>query len=157
MDSEGGLKILGEFVQNQVPDLEIERLYLRGRKVADVADMFVYASSLPEVNSNAGFPLMEKVKQEETFIQSIPLRMVQAGLSGCYGITLKGENRVIGSVDFNHRHGKLGDIYEVGCVLHPDYRGQGIVSETVKALCFAAFSLIPELYKIEIGYHASNF
>ena len=89
MDSEGGLKILDEFVQNQLPDLEIERLYLRGRKVADVADMFVYAS-LPEVNSNAGFPLMEKVKQEETFIQSIPFQIVQADLSGCYGITLKG-------------------------------------------------------------------
>lgn len=104
MDSEGGLKILGEFVQNQLPDLEIERLYLRGRKVADVADMFVYAS-LPEVTSNAGFPLMEKVEQEETFIQSIPLRMVQVGLSGCYRITLKrGENRVIDPVNFNHRH-----------------------------------------------------
>lgn len=150
------MKILGEFVQNQLPDLETERLYLRERKVADAADMFAYAS-LPEVATNAGFPLMKNIEEEEAFIQGIPLRMVQAGLPGGYGITLKGENRVIGSVDFNRRHGKLGDIYEVGYVLHPDYWGQGIVPEAVKALCFAAFTFIPELYKIEIACHASNF
>ncbi|MBG9367270.1 GNAT family protein [Streptococcus sp. NLN64] len=149
------IKILGEFVQNQLPDVETERLYLRERKVADAADMFAYAS-LPEVATNAGFPIMKKVEEEEAFIQGIPLRMVQAGLPGGYGITLKGENRVIGSVDFNRRHGKLGDIYEVGYVLHPDYWGQGLVSEAVKALCYAAFTLIPELYKIEIACHASN-
>ncbi|MBF8970411.1 GNAT family protein [Streptococcus sp. NLN76] len=149
------IKILGEFVQNHLPDVETERLYLRERKVADAADMFAYAS-LPEVATNAGFPLMKKVEEEEAFIQGIPLRMVQAGLPGGYGITLKGENRVIGSVDFNRRHGKLGDIYEVGYVLHPDYWGQGLVPEAVKALCFVAFTLIPELYKIEIACHASN-
>ncbi len=149
------MKILGEFVQNQLPDIETERLYLRERKVADAADMFAYAS-LPEVATNAGFPLMKNVEEEEAFIQGIPFRMVQAGLPGGYGITLKGENRVIGSVDFNRRHGKLGDIYEVGYVLHPDYWGQGIVPEAVKALCFAAFTFKPELYKIEIACHASN-
>ncbi|MBJ6745011.1 GNAT family N-acetyltransferase [Streptococcus sp. 121] len=149
------IKILGEFVQNQLPDVETERLYLRERKVADAADMFANAS-LPEVATNAGFPLMKNVEEEEAFIQGIPLRMVQAGLPGGYGITLKGENSVIGSVDFNRRHGKLGDIYEVGYVLHPDYWGQGLVPEAVKALCYAAFTLIPELYKMEIACHASN-
>lgn len=149
------MKILGEFVRNQLPDIETERLYLRERKVADAADMFAYAS-LPEVATNAGFPLMKNVEEEEAFIQGIPLRMVQAGLPGGYGITLKGENRVIGSVDFNRRHGELGDIYEIGYVLHPDYWGQGIVPEAVKALCFVAFSFIPGLYKIEIACHGSN-
>lgn len=149
------MKILGEFVRNQLPDLETERLYLRERKVEDAVDMFAYAS-LPEVAFNAGFPLMEKIEDEEAFIQGIPLRMMQAGLPGGYGITLKGENRVIGSVDFNRRHGELGDIYEIGYVLHPDYWGQGIVPEAVKALCFVAFSLISELYKIEIACHGSN-
>ncbi|MBF0806751.1 hypothetical protein IR116_08260 [Streptococcus sp. 19428wA2_WM07] len=54
------MKILGEFVRNQLPDLETERLYLRERKVEDAVDMFAYAS-LPEVAFNAGFPLMEKI------------------------------------------------------------------------------------------------
>ena len=48
------MKILGEFVNNQLPDLETERLYLRERRVADAEAMFAYAS-LKEVALNAGF------------------------------------------------------------------------------------------------------
>lgn len=149
------MKILGEFVNNQLPDLETERLYLRERRVADAEAMFAYAS-LKEVALNAGFAPMKNLEEEEAFIRGIPERMAQRGLPGGYGITLKGEDKIIGSVDFNRRHGELGDIYEIGYLLHPDYWGQGFVPEAVRALCFAAFTLIPNLYKLEIACHSQN-
>ena len=62
-------------VQAQLPErLETERLVLRVRTVADAEDIHAYAS-LPEVSYPAG-----------------------------YGIVVKGTDKVIGSVDFNHRH-----------------------------------------------------
>lgn len=49
----------------------------------------------------------------------MPKRWSEQNIPAGYGICPKGSNRVIGSVDFNHRH--ADDVFEMGYLLHPDY------------------------------------
>ena len=103
--------------------VETERLILRVRTVADAEDIYTYAN-LPEVSYPAG-----------------------------YGIVVKGTDKVIGSVDFNHRH--EDDILEIGYTLHPDYWGQGHVPEAARTLIDLAFKEL-DLHKIELTCFSYN-
>ena len=103
--------------------LETERLVLRVRTVADAEDIHAYAS-LPEVFYPAG-----------------------------YGIVVKGTDKVIGSVDFNHRY--ADDVLEIGYTLHPDYWGRGYVPEATRALIDLAFKDLG-LHKIELSCFGHN-
>ncbi|REK93233.1 N-acetyltransferase [Streptococcus sp. NM] len=113
--------------RDELPErLETERLVSRVRTVADAEDIFDYASR-PEVSYPAG-----------------------------YGIVVKGTDKVIGSVDFNHRHGD--DVLELGYTLHPDYWGRGYVPEAARALIDLAFRELG-LHKIELtcfGYNVQS-
>ena len=106
--------------------IETERLVLRVRTVADAEDIYAYAS-LPEVSYPAG-----------------------------YGIVVKRTDKIIGSVDFNHRH--EDDVLEIGYTLHPDYWGRGYVPEAARALIDLAFKEL-DLHKIELtcfGYNVQS-
>ena len=147
------IKILGQIKDNKLPDVETERLYLRQRLVSDAEDIFAYAS-LPEVTWLAGFPPAESVAEEENYLENImPKRWIEQNIPAGYGICLKGSNKVIGSVDFNHRH--ADDVFEMGYLLHPDYWGQGIMSEAAHALLEVGFNLV-DLHKIEIECYSYN-
>ena len=79
-----------------------------------------------------------------------------ARLPAGYGIVVKGTNKVIGSVDFNHRH--EDDVLEIGYTLHPDYWGRGYVPEAARALIDIAFKELG-LHKIELtcfGYNLQS-
>ncbi|MCC9881081.1 GNAT family N-acetyltransferase, partial [Streptococcus agalactiae] len=82
-----------------------------------------------------------------------PTNLEKEKLPSGYAITLKGDDKVIGSVDFNHRH--EDDIFEIGYLLHPDYWGQGIVPEAASALVEIGFTLLG-LHKIELGCYDYN-
>ena len=140
--------------QVQLPErLETERLVLRVRTVADAEDIFDYAS-LPEVTWPAGFPPAESVEEEENYLENImPKRWIEQKIPSGYGICLKGTDEVIGSIDFNNRH--ADDVLEMGYLLHPDYWGQGIVTEAARALLEVGFTLL-NLYKIEIECYGYN-
>ena len=117
--------------------LETERLVLRVRTVADAKDIHAYAS-LPEVASPAGFPPVKTLEDEVYYLEHIlPERNQKDNLPAGYGIVVKGTNKVIGSVDFNHRH--ADDVLELGYTLHPDYWGRGYVPEAALALIDLAF------------------
>ena len=108
--------------------IETERLVLRVRTVADVEDIFDYASR-PEVSYPAGFPPAKTLEDEIYYLEHIlPERNRKDNLLADYGIVVKGIYTVIGSVDFNHRHDD--DVLEIGYTLHPDYWGQGYVSRS---------------------------
>ncbi|HHK2126953.1 TPA: GNAT family N-acetyltransferase [Streptococcus pneumoniae] len=113
--------------RTELPDkIETERLVLRVRTVADAEDIFDYAS-LPEVAYPAG-----------------------------YGIVVKGTDKIVGSVDFNHRH--EDDVLEIDYTLHPDYWGRGYVPEAACALIDLAFKDLG-LHKIELtcfGYNLQS-
>lgn len=134
------IKILGQVSANRLPDVETDRLYLRQRTNADAEDIFAYAR-LPEVTIPAGFPAVETVADELYYIEQIyTSNLAKENIPSGYGITLKGTDKVIGSIDFNHRHGDK--VLEMGYILHPDYWGQGIVPEAGRAMLKVGFELL---------------
>ncbi|MGT2751355.1 GNAT family N-acetyltransferase [Streptococcus orisasini] len=147
------IKIQGEINNNILPDIETDRLVLCQRTAADAANIFAYAS-LPEVTYPAGFPPVETVEDEAYYLEHVlPKSQAEQQLPSGYGIKLKGENKVIGSVDFNHRH--ADDVLEIGYTLHPDYWGQGIVPEATSALIELGFTLL-KLHKLELNCYDTN-
>ncbi len=136
--------------------LETERLVLRVRTVADAEDIHAYAS-LPEVSYPAGFPPVKTLEDEIYYLGHIlPERNKKENLPAGYGIVVKGTDKVIGSVDFNHRH--ADDVLELGYTLHTDYWGRGYVPEAAHALIDLAFKDLG-LHKIELtcfGYNVQS-
>ena len=134
------IKILGQVNANRLPDVETDRLYLRQRTSADAEDIFAYAR-LPEVSVPAGFPAVETLADELYYIEHIySSNLAKENIPSGYGITLKGTDKVIGSIDFPHRHGDK--TLEIGYLLHPDYWGQGIVPEAGRAMLKVGFELL---------------
>ncbi|EHI70449.1 GNAT family N-acetyltransferase [Streptococcus ictaluri] len=147
------MKILGKIENNCLPDVETDRLYLRQRTLDDVTDMFCYAS-LSEVCYPAGFPPVKAVEEERDYFENNYLKNLQEKeLPSGYGITIKGEDKIIGSCDFNHRH--EDDVFEIGYLLHPDYWGKSYIPEAVSALIEVAFTLL-DLHKVEIRCFSYN-
>ena len=144
-------------IRAELPErLETERLVLRVRTVADTEDIHAYAS-LPEVAYPAGFPPVKTLEDEVYYLEYIlPERNQKENLPAGYGIVVKGTDKVIGSVDFNHRH--ADDVLEIGYTLHPDYWGRGYVPEAAFALIDLAFKELG-LHKIELtcfGYNLQS-
>ncbi|WP_019795428.1 GNAT family N-acetyltransferase [Streptococcus sobrinus] len=147
------MKILGPIENNSLPDAKTKRLYLRQRTVADAKDMLAYVS-LPQVAIPAAFPLVETLEDEIDYIEKVyPQRLLEENLPAGWGITLKGQDKVIGSVDFNKRHGDK--IFEIGYTLHPDYWGQGYIPEACQALLEVGFNLL-DLDKVLIQCYDYN-
>ncbi len=133
--------------------IETERLVLRVRTVVDVMDIFDYASR-PDVSYPAGFPPVKTLEDEIYYLEHIlPERNEKNNLPAGYGIVVKGTGKVIGSVDFNHRH--EDDVLEIGYILHPDYWGLGYVPEAACTLINLAFKKL-NLHKIELTCFGHN-
>ena len=133
--------------------IETERLFLRVRTVADAEDIHAYAS-LPEVSYPAGFPPVKTLEDEIYYLEHIlPDRNQKENLPAGYGIVVKGTDKIIGSVDFNHRH--EDDVLEIGYTLHPDYWGRSYVPEAARALIDLAFKEL-NLHKIELSCFGYN-
>ena len=134
--------------QAQLPErLKTDRLVLRVRTIADAEAIHAYAS-LPEVAYPAGFPPVKTLEDEISYLEHIlPERNQKENLPAGYGIVVKGTDKVIGSVDFNHRH--EDDVLEIGYILHPDYWGLGYVPEAARALIDLGFQEL-DLHKIEM-------
>lgn len=133
--------------------IETERIVLRNRTLADVEAIFEFASR-PEVSYPAGFPPVKTLEEEIYYLEHLlPERNQKDNLPEGYGIVVKGTDKVIGSVDFNHRH--EDDVLEIGYILHPDYWGRGYVPEVARALIDIAFRELG-LYKIELVCFSYN-
>ena len=133
--------------------IETERLVLRVRTVADVEDIFDYASR-PEVSYPAGFPPVKTLEDEIYYLEHIlPERNQKDNLPAGYGIVVKGTDKIIGSVDFPRRY--EDDVLEIGYTLHPDYWGRGYVPEAARALIDIAFRELG-LHKIELSCFGYN-
>ena len=109
------VKMLEAYNGKALPKVETERLVLRQRKLEDAEDIFAFAK-LAEVSYPAGFPPVKSLADEITYLQDIyPANLEKEGLPSGYGITLKGDDKVIGSIDFNHR--RADDVFEIGFTL----------------------------------------
>ena len=138
----------------KLPDyLETEHLVLRRWKTTDAKDILEYVS-LPEVAYPAGFLPVTTLAEEVAYLANdYPRELQSKNLPGGYGLTVKGVDKIIGSIDFNHR--LADDILELGYLLHPDYWGQGLMVEASRAFLSQAFSTLP-LHKVELECYDYN-
>ncbi|MGT2933109.1 GNAT family N-acetyltransferase [Streptococcus catagoni] len=147
------MKIVGKYDNNLLPTLETDRLILRQRTLSDAEDIFAFAS-LGQVTYQAGFPPVPTVEEEINYLQTIyPANLEKEGLPSGYGIALKDDNKIIGSIDFNHK--RADDVYEIGYLLHPDFWGQAYMLEAARALIEYGFTEL-HLHKIEVGCFSYN-
>lgn len=82
------------------------------------------------------FTLLEKMK-----------KMVTDNDGVTWAMTLKGDPKLMGHISF-HRLIKEHDRAEIGYMMHPDFFGQGIMSEALKALLNYGFNTMG-LHSIE--------
>lgn len=108
--------------------IETNRLILRNWKLEDSKDLFDYAKS-DLVGPNAGWP---PHKNEETS-KIILNNFIKE--DDVYAIELKENHKVIGSLGIHNRIPKEAlksfNQREIGYVLHPDYWGNGYMTEAV--------------------------
>lgn len=116
--------------------LETSRLILRPVTPDDAADVFSYLSK-PEVVAHMGlepFTSLEDARGEIAWYDSI----LKEGTGQRFGITLKGEDVIIGSCGFLNRSEKHHRA-EVGFELSSDHWGHGIAGEALEAVVAYGF------------------
>ncbi|KXT76599.1 GNAT family N-acetyltransferase [Streptococcus sp. DD12] len=136
-----------------LPDLETKRLHLRQRRLCDAPDILEF-TRLPEVAYPAGFIPTQTLADQRTYLEVFyPKNLHDNKLPSGYGLTLKGEDRVIGSIDFNHR--LADDVLEMGYLLSPDYWCMGLMTEAAEAFLQQAFEGLA-LTKVELECYDYN-
>jgi ribosomal-protein-alanine N-acetyltransferase len=137
---------------SHMPTLETERLVLRPLRVSDAADMFEYAKS-PDVTRYLLWSPHSDVGYTRSYLEYLGTRY---RLGECYDFAVihKADGRMIGTcgfVRFDCPHNSA----EIGYVLNPDYRGQGIAPEAVRAVLTFGFERLA-LHRIEARFMEGN-
>jgi ribosomal-protein-alanine N-acetyltransferase len=129
--------------------LETNRLILRSFTYRDVAAVYDYAKR-DDVGPKAGWRPHKNKKETKQIIKKFIEK------DDVYAMVLKATNKTIGSIGVHHTSlGSLGQVYELGYVLHPAYHRQGIMSEAVdKVLENFFFGLNHD--KIYVGHFIEN-
>jgi len=136
----------------QFPLLETDRFVLREIKQEDSSDIFHYFS-LDEVTKFYDVESFTSVEQAEELIQRWNDRFKKEQAIR-WGITLKSENKVIGTCGF---HGWAKNHYKahIGYELAPEYWGQGYMTEVVKKIIEFGFNHLA-LNRIEAYVEPKN-
>lgn len=127
------------------PILETPRLVLRDLRLPDAPHLLAFFGD----EWVAGFldgPLLTEVEEAEEIIEwAADMRAKRFGIR--WGITLKGQDRVIGTCGF-HRWDKTHHRAETGYELARDHWRQGIMSEALRAIFGYGFGAMG-LHRIE--------
>lgn len=116
--------------------IETERLVLRPVAPSDVQDIYAYAGDR-SINMMMFLPY-ESVEETEKFVEWAVSNWELDENDWEYVILLDG--RIIGGINLE-RCEEEGS-YELGWIVHRDYRGQGYASEAAKALLPLAFDVV---------------
>jgi putative acetyltransferase len=111
--------------------IETERLILRAWTMEDAPGMFEYAKS-PLVGPAAGW------KPHETVADSIEYLRSAIEENETWAVTLKPDGRIIGGIGLHTT--RVDTVRELGYVLHPDFWGQGLMTEAAKAVIDFGFA-----------------
>jgi [ribosomal protein S5]-alanine N-acetyltransferase len=128
--------------------LETNRLVLRGLELRDLDDFHHYAKK-PNIGPRAGWKPHESI-EESLMILS---RMIKD--NEVWAITLKEQNRIIGTIGLHQRDQADDTVKEIGYVLDDIYWNQGIVTEAVKRIIAYAFAELG-LKRVTCGHHPLN-
>lgn len=126
------------------PTLTTDRLILREVAPADAADVFVFRSDY-EVQYYNGAPMKELA--EATALIDWLREKFRARDMICWGITLRGENRVVGLCSFHNISTHQRSV-AIGYDLARSHWGQGIATEAVGATLRFGFTQM-NLHRIE--------
>jgi len=123
-----------ERLANEYASLETERLLLRRVTLADAQDMFSYTgdSSVTEFIQIHNETLADVKRGIEDYFLADPI--------GKYGIELKREKKLIGTIDL--RLNEAIEAAEIGYVLNKDYQHNGYMSEAVQKMFWLAFDVL---------------
>ena len=137
---------------SRMPVLETERLLLRPLRVSDAPDMYEYASD-PAVTRYLLWNPHENIAHTKSYLEYLGGRY-RIGMHYEWAVVLKSEERMIGTCgfvgfDIPHRCG------EVGYVLNPRYRGQGLCPEALERVLQFGFRVL-NLHRISARFMLGN-
>ncbi len=134
------------------PVLTTERLLLRAITKEDVKDIFAMRSD-KSVMKYIGRPLAKTLDDAEKLIEMIQ-GIVTENKGINYGITIKGSDRIIGTVGFWNMSKPDGRA-EIGYMLHGDFHQKGIMPEALTAVLKYGFEKM-NLHSVEARVHPEN-
>ena len=134
------------------PVLETERLTLRAISAGDVDEMFQQRSN-PDVMKYIVRPLLQSRREAEELVRNYEF-LFEQGISITWAMTLKGENKMLGTVGFP-RINKENYRGEIGYSLDPEHRNRGYMDEAIKEVIRFGFSQL-RLNSIEALIHPEN-
>lgn len=137
---------------SDMPTLTTERLLLRRMLVGDCYDMYEYASK-PEVTQFLTWSPHPDIEYTKEYLQYIA-NHYKLGDFYDWAVVLREEGKMIGTCGFTRFH-MQHDCGEIGYVINPAYRGQGIACEAVRAVMDFGFSRLG-LNRIEAKYMEGN-
>ena len=135
-----------------MPQLESEHLILRQIRVSDAPDMYEYACD-PEVTRYLLWSPHKDISHTRDYLEYLGSRY-RIGMHHEWAVILKSEGRMIGTcgfVNFDIPHKRA----EIGYVLNPRYRGQGLAPEAVRRVLQFGFQVL-NLHRIEARYMIGN-
>ena len=128
--------------------LETERLILRPWRESDAESLYEYAKD-PRVGPIAGWPVHTSVEDSRGVIRDVLMA------EEIYAVTLRGEDRAIGSIGQKSNMKLPPEEGEIGYWIGVPYWGQGLIPEAVRALQQHAF-LTLGLRTLWCGYFDGN-
>ena len=137
---------------NPFPILETERLLMRRVTFNDKDDFFKIRTN-PIVNRYIDRAPMQRVDEAVEFIQKI-VDGVNKNEMISWAITLKGNNQMIGTIDFwrimreHHRA-------EIGYVLDPEFHRKGVMHEAMATALDYGFTVM-KLHSVEANVNPEN-
>ena len=115
----------------RMPDIETERLILRRLRADDAEDMYEYACDSDVTRYLTWFPHPD-MRYTRDYLEYLGTRY-RVGDFFDWAITLKENGKMIGTCGFT-AFDYSNDCAEMGYVLNPKYRGQGIAPEALHAV-----------------------
>ena len=135
------------------PGLTTERLILREMEPTDAADIMTFRGD-PEVEkwNTRSTNVFTRIDQALDWVKEL-----EKGFSEkecvCWGITLRGEDRVIGFVELGY--GREERVASIGYVMARGYWGRGIATEAVRAAILFAFEGMT-IHRLNINTRIDN-
>jgi ribosomal-protein-alanine N-acetyltransferase len=126
------------------------RLELRRLQSSDAEEVFYSYGSKPEAGHYLTWPTHKGLADTRRFLQHVDQTWA-LGLEFTYGLRLRTENRLIGSLGIQNDDGRM----ELGYVLSPTFWGQGYATEACTAMVNYLKGL-PWVYRIQSFVDAEN-
>lgn len=136
----------------KMPRLETERLLLRAMRVDDTADMFAYAKD-PEVSEFLLWRPHKSPEYTRSYLEYLAGRY-RLGQHFEWAMICRADGHMIGTCGFS-RIDCTHNCAELGYVLNPAYRGQGLVPEAAKRVLKFGFDVLG-MHRIEARYMVGN-